>query len=244
METREVNSLRKRNLLVASIMIGLFMLFTLAACQTNSHTNTNSSLIGQGENVDHDDKGFTSSTSSHISSDQIPLPIDIELPIPGLRPGDNNHQQPRVPNQLPGMPVPNHSPEQSPDVNASVMARESRVMELTNKERRNHGLHDLQADPSLSGVAREKSNDMQKNNYFSHTSPTYGSPFDMMRDMGVSYTAAGENIAMGQQTPEEVVAAWMNSEGHRANILRGDYTHIGVGYIPNGNYWTQMFISK
>jgi uncharacterized protein YkwD len=60
----------------------------------------------------------------------------------------------------------------------------------------------------------------------------------------VSYSAAGENIAMGQRSAEEVVQAWMDSEGHRANILNGTFTHIGVGYIENGNYWTQMFISR
>lgn len=85
---------------------------------------------------------------------------------------------------------------------------------------------------------------MQANNYFSHTSPTYGSPFDMMQQYGISYQSAGENIARGQSTPEEVVRAWMNSEGHRANILNGNYTHIGVGFEQNGNYWTQMFIRK
>ena len=85
---------------------------------------------------------------------------------------------------------------------------------------------------------------MEQNNYFSHASPTYGSPFDMMRDQGVSYKSAGENIAKGQRTPQEVVQAWMNSEGHRRNILSNDYTHIGVGYDPNGHHWTQMFIEK
>lgn len=125
-----------------------------------------------------------------------------------------------------------------------ITQTEQRVIELTNAERRKNGLSALQADTSLSNVAREKSRDMQQNNYFSHTSPTYGSPFDMMRDFGVTYQSAGENIAKGQRTPEEVVNAWMNSEGHRKNILSGEYTHIGVGYNANGNYWTQMFIKK
>lgn len=125
-----------------------------------------------------------------------------------------------------------------------LSALESKVIELTNQERRKNGLSDLQADTSLSNVARQKSNDMQANNYFSHTSPTYGSPFDMMRDFGISYNAAAENIAQGQQSAEEVVQAWMNSEGHRKNILNGGFTHIGVGHTANGNYWTQMFISK
>lgn len=85
---------------------------------------------------------------------------------------------------------------------------------------------------------------MAVNNYFSHTSPTYGSPFDMMKKFGISYTAAGENIAKGQRTPQEVVTAWMNSEGHRANILNKNYTHIGVGFEENGYIWTQQFIKK
>ena len=85
---------------------------------------------------------------------------------------------------------------------------------------------------------------MQTKGYFSHTSPTYGSPFDMMKKFGITYRSAGENIAMGQRTPEEVVKAWMNSEGHRKNILNSSFTHIGVGHVASGNYWTQMFIGK
>ena len=93
-------------------------------------------------------------------------------------------------------------------------------------------------------MAHEKSRDMSANNYFSHTSPTYGSPFDMMKKYGITYRYAGENIAMGQQTPEEVVKAWMNSAGHRANILNANYNYIGVGYVSQGNYWTQDLIGK
>ena len=84
-------------------------------------------------------------------------------------------------------------------------------------------------------------------NYFSHTSPTYGSPFDMMKSFGISYTAAGENIAKGQNSPQSVMNAWMNSSGHRANILNKSYNQIGVGVAKDsrGNlYWTQMFIKK
>lgn len=120
----------------------------------------------------------------------------------------------------------------------------AKVIELTNAERRKNGLPEFQADTQLSNVAKVKSDDMQQNNYFSHTSPTHGSPFDMIRDHGVSYSSAGENIAQGQQTPEQVVQSWMNSEGHRKNILSSDFTHIGVGYAEQGHYWTQMFIRK
>ena len=118
------------------------------------------------------------------------------------------------------------------------------VIDLTNAERKKNGLPALTADAKLNSVAQAKSSDMQQNNYFSHASPTYGSPFDMMRDQGVSYKSAGENIAKGQRTPQEVVQAWMNSEGHRRNILNRNYTHIGVGFDPNGYHWTQMFIEK
>ncbi|WP_227395347.1 CAP domain-containing protein [Jeotgalibacillus aurantiacus] len=126
----------------------------------------------------------------------------------------------------------------------AISSFEQQVVNLTNQEREKAGLAPLSIDATLAKTAKEKSLDMQRNNYFSHTSPTYGSPFDMMKQFGVEYRSAGENIAMGQRTPEEVVKAWMNSPGHRQNILSSSYTHIGVGHAENGNYWTQMFIGK
>lgn len=134
--------------------------------------------------------------------------------------------------------------QEQPVVQGELSQFEQEVIELTNAERSKHGLAPLQADEELSNVARDKSKDMLANNYFDHTSPTYGSPFDMMRSYGVTYQSAGENIAKGQRTPQEVVTAWMNSQGHRENILNGNYTHIGVGHVEQGNYWTQMFIGK
>ena len=131
-----------------------------------------------------------------------------------------------------------------PTTDSAVSNYEAEVIRLVNQIRKQNGLKELQTDWQLSRVARYKSEDMKKNNYFSHTSPTYGSPFDMMKAFGISYKGAGENIAKGQKTPQAVVNAWMNSAGHRENILKASYTHIGVGYVANGNYWTQMFISK
>ncbi|MCC3380991.1 CAP domain-containing protein [Paenibacillus farraposensis] len=113
------------------------------------------------------------------------------------------------------------------------------VVKLVNNERSKNGLKPLTSDAKLTEVALAKAKDMSTNNYFSHTSPTYGSPFDMMKKFGVSYTYAGENIAMGQKTPQEVMNAWMNSQGHRENILKPEYTQIGVAYY-NG-YWVQEF---
>ena len=121
---------------------------------------------------------------------------------------------------------------------------EEQVLSLVNQERAKVGLKPLQMDWELQRVARTKSQDMRSKGYFSHQSPTYGSPFDMMKQFGISYRTAGENIAQGQRNPQEVMSAWMNSSGHRANILKADFTHIGVGYEANGNYWTQMFIGK
>jgi uncharacterized YkwD family protein len=126
----------------------------------------------------------------------------------------------------------------------ALSAYEQKVVELTNQERAKNGLPALQVDLTLSKMAHEKSRDMSANGYFSHTSPTYGSPFDMMKKYGISYRYAGENIAMGQRTPEEVVKAWMNSEGHRKNILSPNFNTIGVGYVAQGNYWTQEFIGR
>ncbi|MFP7298769.1 CAP domain-containing protein [Neobacillus niacini] len=127
---------------------------------------------------------------------------------------------------------------------SALSAYEQKVVDLTNQERAKNGLPALKVDLTLSKMAREKSRDMSANGYFSHTSPTYGSPFDMMKKYGITYRYAGENIAMGQRTPEEVVKAWMNSEGHKKNILSPNFTHIGVGYVSQGNYWTQEFIGK
>lgn len=121
------------------------------------------------------------------------------------------------------------------------------VLKLVNEERAKNGLGKLTLSTKLNEVANAKSKDMAVNRYFSHQSPTYGSPFDMMKKFGVSYRTAGENIAAGQRTPKEVMNAWMNSSGHRANILNKNYTELGVGYYKGGSYghyWTQTFIGK
>lgn len=129
-----------------------------------------------------------------------------------------------------------------PTVDEGVSSYEKEVVRLVNEIRVKNGLNPLTEDWELSRVARYKSRDMKDNNYFSHTSPVYGSPFNMLKSFGIKYKAAAENIAKGQATPQTVVNAWMNSAGHRANILNSSYTKIGVGYVKSGNYWTQMFI--
>jgi uncharacterized protein, YkwD family len=128
---------------------------------------------------------------------------------------------------------------------SNLGAYEQQVVDLVNKERAAAGLSALKVNATLANVAETKAADLRDENYFSHTSPKYGSPFDMMKQFGISYTAAGENIAKGQRTPQEVMTGWMNSPGHRANILNSSYTEIGVGYVTDGSgagYWVQEFI--
>ncbi|AOT69681.1 SafA/ExsA family spore coat assembly protein [Geosporobacter ferrireducens] len=159
----------------------------------------------------------------------------------------NNNKQIANPNVIwPGMKIniPSATTTTSTTTN-TARNFEQEVVRLVNVERGKYGLKPLTENAALSNVARTKSVDMRDKGYFSHTSPTYGSPFDMMKKFGITYSYAGENIAMGQKTPEEVMKGWMNSPGHRKNILSENFTQIGVGYTVSGNgttYWTQMFI--
>jgi uncharacterized YkwD family protein/spore coat assembly protein SafA len=126
-----------------------------------------------------------------------------------------------------------------------VKALEAQVSELVNKQRVAAGLAPVKLNWELSRVARYKSQDMIDKKYFAHQSPTYGSPFTMMQSFGMSFSAAGENIAYGQATPAAVMDAWMKSPGHKANIMSPIYNQLGVGAAKAANgtlYWTQMFI--
>lgn len=121
------------------------------------------------------------------------------------------------------------------------------VLKLVNEERAKQGLKQLTLSSKLTSIANTKAKDMAVNNYFSHTSPTYGTPFQMLQQFGVSYKSAGENIAAGQPDAPTVMKAWMNSSGHRANILNSSYTELGVGYYAGGNqghFWVQLFTGK
>lgn len=128
------------------------------------------------------------------------------------------------------------------DSASGVLAYEQQVARLVNAARSRSGLPALALRAELCRFARVKSQDMLENGYFSHTSPTYGSPFAMMQSFGVAYAHAGENIAMGYSSPEAVFNAWMQSQSHRANILSASYSALGVGYVSVGGYWTQWFV--
>ena len=200
----------------------------------------------------------------------IPSKPEVKPNIPCVKPDvkpDNKPSNPTTkpevkPDNKPSTPVtkpevkpdnkpstPATKPEVKPDNKPSTdfSSYQRQVLDLVNAERSKRGIAPLTLDSNLSSVATKKSQDMINKNYFDHTSPTYGSPFNMMNQFGISYRSAGENIAKGQRTPQDVVTAWMNSEGHRKNILNSSYTNLGVGVAKDSNgtiYWTQMFIGK
>ena len=131
-------------------------------------------------------------------------------------------------------------------ISTSMNNDEKVVYDLINKQRAQNGLSPLKENSELQRVARIKAQDMVNNNYFSHTSPTYGSPFDMMKSFKISYNTAGENIA-GNSSNSSAVTAWMNSPGHRANILNSSFNQTGIGVVTGSKYgkiYVQMFIGK
>ncbi len=144
------------------------------------------------------------------------------------------------------LPVTPSAPTASNPSSNGLSAEESKMVNLVNQERTKQGVKPLGVNMVLVGLARQKSQDMVAKNYFSHTSPTYGSPFDMMRNAGVSYRTAGENLA-GAATTESAHQNLMNSSGHRANILNSSFNQVGIGIASGsvyGNIFTQMFISQ
>ena len=137
------------------------------------------------------------------------------------------------------------TPSQTENING-LTADEQEIFNLVNAQRTAAGLVALSIDTEVQKVARDKAQDMVDNNYFSHTSPIYGSPFDMMKSYGIKYKAAGENIA-GNSSNSGAVNAWMNSEGHKANILSNNYNYTGIGVVSSPKYgkiYVQMFIGK
>lgn len=153
-----------------------------------------------------------------------------------------NYVKPIYPNQNNN----NTQQDQTQTEDTGLTVDELETFKLINEQRTAAGLSALQIDNELQNVARIKANDMVDNNYFSHTSPTYGSPFDMIKNFGISYKTAGENIA-GNSSNSKAVDAWMNSEGHKANILNKSYNYTGLAVVNSPKYgkiYVQMFIGK
>jgi uncharacterized YkwD family protein len=168
----------------------------------------------------------------------VQTPPQTQQPQP--KPAQPVQQKPQQPK--PAKPTQTQQPVQKAPAAAPSSAPKysNEVLALVNQQRANAGLQPVAFDSNLSAMAMDKAKDMYNLNYFDHNSPTYGSPFDMMKAYGISFRYAGENIAKGQQSPSQVMNDWMNSAGHRANILNSNYSKIGLAYY-NGE-WVQEFI--
>ncbi|WP_216624842.1 CAP domain-containing protein [Paenibacillus foliorum] len=145
----------------------------------------------------------------------------------------------QAPTGYPAENVPTDTTGQAPQGNKDSSQFAQQVLDIVNQERSKAGLTPLTMNAELSKMAMVKAQDMSNNNYFDHNSPTHGSPFDMMKEFGITYNSAGENIAKGQTTPTQVMNDWMNSPGHKANILNSSYTKIGIAYY--NSEWVQEF---
>src|SRR5690625_957430 len=239
------------------LMISLSVVLVLSACGSTAERDTQQgneitpdyvSFKGENRNTE-EEVPVVPGREQNIFQNPSPDGGDGQRPNRQNQRGNNVAETPRNTNPA-DMPNErqleqgraNQSDSTGEDSQISNFAKQ--VAELTNAARLEGGLKALALDNDLTEAAQLKSDDMAQNGYFSHQSPTYGSPFDLMNQVGINYSSAAENIAAGQRTPEQVVNSWLNSEGHRANILDPDMTHIGVGYNSNGHYWTQMFIKS
>lgn len=149
-----------------------------------------------------------------------------------------------APTTRPVTPTNPSTPSTPPSSPGSLSAEESKMLNLVNQERTSRGIRALTVNSQLVSLARTKSADMVARNYFGHTSPVYGDPFQMMKKYGVQYKTAGENLA-GASTTESAHQNLMASSGHRANILNTSFSQVGIGIAkgsPYGNIFTQMFI--
>ncbi|WP_449602546.1 CAP domain-containing protein [Paenibacillus sp. Marseille-Q9583] len=242
------------------IVIAALLLVT--ACSSNQ--SANNQMTTQQTKVGHH-AGKTATTSnltqassistenagnSTLKTKQVPGDVSKWLdgfirttpPTGGTTADQTTYPQTSARPQYSANPQQSANPQYSanPQTSTNSSASVQKVLELVNKERTNAGLKPLSLNSELSKMALAKAQDMSDNNYFDHQSPTYGSPFDMMKAFGISYNTAGENIAKGQSSPEEVMNQWMNSPGHRANILNSSFTEIGIGYY--NSEWVQEFI--
>lgn len=162
---------------------------------------------------------------------------------PDEQPDETPDDTPQLPDNSRPEETPDHGTEQQPEDDTGSMQGDfaSQVVALVNAERAKHGLSALKVDAKVQQAALVRAKETAQS--FSHTRPNGSSFSTALTEAGVSYRRAGENIAYGQSTPQQVMNAWMNSSGHRANILNENFTTIGVGYtVINGTaYWAQMF---
>lgn len=213
----------------------------------NWNTNTTPSYVENSNKVEYPvfNREVVNNSSWGNSWAPVPESKPVEKPdtVYPVKPEipEEETSKPEIPEENTDKPV-EKSVVDTPSV-SGMSQIELEVLRLVNVERQKEGLSPLTSSSKFSNVARKKSEDMAVKGYFSHTSPTYGSPFEMMKTFGIPYRTAGENIAKGQTSAASVMRAWMNSSGHRANIMNPSFNKIGIGmYEKNGTkYWTQMF---
>ncbi len=224
-------------------------LFNVRKPTALSSTGTTSIPSTSGNSSIHVGQVYTSGGGSVVSLKHVlnrpqtaPIPIPIPTPTPVPTPAPTPAPVPVLTPSL--SPAPSTQPVSIQPATA-LTPDEQTIVDMVNLERQSAGLKPLRVDLRLVGVAETKALDMQKNHYFAHTSPTYGSPWAMMQMAGLKIQWAGENLA-GNKSASAAMAAWMQSPGHRANILEPKFTHIGVG-VANGspyNIYVQEFLQE
>lgn len=218
--------------LSVSIMVS-GLLFALPALAATTYS-TNGTFYYSSQST----KVIYSSNSGYYSTRYTPKPTVKPSPVATPQPTIAPTPKPTV------IPTPKPTFAPPPASTTNLAAEESKMVNLVNQARLSQGIRPLTVNGGLTSLARLKSQDMVNKNYFSHTSPTYGSPFEMMRQAGISYRTAGENLA-GSATTESAHQSLMNSPGHKANILNTNFNQIGVGIASGsiyGKIFTQMFI--
>lgn len=231
------------SLSIASMAVPTFAAGTQAVCEPLS--SNGAYLLSNVRNLDELKQKLEEMGIECPNLDQI------EQWFPGCTfPDAGTPDQPDVDQpdgELPDSDRPDNSLPEQPETPDSEEGNQAltyaeQVLQLVNQERAKAGLAALTMDEKVSKAALVRAKETEIS--FSHTRPDGSSFSTALKEQGVSFRGAGENIAWGQRTPEEVMNGWMNSSGHRANILNENYTTIGIGYYQNSNgtgYWTQLF---
>jgi len=192
------------------------------------------------------DSALPTAPAAVPTSEQTPVQEPTLAPTPApAAPAPSPTPAPKVTKKAAAAPAPTPTRSTVPS-QAHLTADQQHMLDLINQERSKAGVGPLKIDAKLQSMAQAKSADMVAKAYFNHTSPTYGSPFDMMNTFGISYSSAGENIA-GNSSVDKAHVALMNSPGHKENILKASYNYIGIGITASPTYgeiFAQDFIGR
>lgn len=215
---------------LASVVLGIF-LFTQFFCLSEAQASWGAAKLLE----------LRRQQGSTTQPNPIPSPTPTPTPTPTPEPTP-------VPEPVP-VPAPNPTPEPQPtpgqNINGVLPSQEQQMLELLNAERAKNGLKPLALMPQLTNLARLKSNDIIQNNYFSHTSPVYGSFAKMVYDAGIRFYSVGENLAKARDG-RHAFALLLASAGHKANMLNRNFTHVGIGIVQDryGVVVTQLFVMQ